>query len=312
MSKKYVVGLDLGGTKIYTALVDLNGTIIKEKVVETLAFEGEEAVINRMMDTIDYVIEGTDKELIKAIGIGAPGALDLKEGIVMESPNLPFENFELVGKIRARYDLPTYLDNDANVATLGEYRFGAGKGTENMIYMTVSTGIGGGAILNGKIFRGSTGNALEIGHTTISQERTRCGCGNLGCAESLASGTAIGKIAKEAVNSNAETSLKNYDDVTSKEVFMEAAKGDRVAKEILNTSLTYLGITVANVITSFDPEKVVIGGGVINGGDIVLETVKEEVAKRCMKVFVDSCSIEKAKLGGQAGVLGAAALAIME
>ena len=312
MSKKYVVGLDLGGTKIYTALVDLNGTIIKEKVVETLAFEGEEAVINRMMDTIDYVIEGTDKELIKAIGIGAPGALDLKEGIVMESPNLPFENFELVGKIRARYDLPTYLDNDANVATLGEYRFGAGKGTENMIYMTVSTGIGGGAILNGKIFRGSTGNALEIGHTTISQERTRCGCGNLGCSESLASGTAIGKRAKEAVNSNAETSLKNYDDVTSKEVFMEAAKGDRVAKEILNTSLTYLGITVANVITSFDPEKVVIGGGVINGGDIVLEAIKEEVAKRCMKVFVDSCSIEKAKLGGQAGVLGAAALAIME
>ena len=312
MSKKYVVGLDLGGTKIYTALVDLDGTIIKEKVVETLAFEGEEAVINRMMDTIDYVIEGTDKELIKAIGIGAPGALDLKEGIVMESPNLPFENFELVGKIRARYDLPTYLDNDANVATLGEYRFGAGKGTENMIYMTVSTGIGGGAILNGKIFRGSTGNALEIGHTTISQERTRCGCGNLRCAESLASGTAIGKRAKEAVNSNAETSLKNYDDVTSKEVFIEAAKGDRVAKEILNTSLTYLGITVANVITSFDPEKVVIGGGVINGGDIVLETVKEEVAKRCMKVFVDSCSIEKAKLGGQAGVLGAAALAIME
>ena len=153
------------------------------------------------------------------------------------------------------YDLPTYLDNDANVATLGEYKFGAGKGTENMIYMTVSTGIGGGAILNGKIFRGSTGNALEIGHTTISQERTRCGCGNIGCAESLASGTAIGKRAKE---------------------------------------------------------KVVIGGGVINGGDIVLETVKEEVAKRCMKVFVDSCSIEKAKLGGQAGVLGAAALAIME
>ena len=279
MSKKYVVGLDLGGTKIYTALVDLNGTIIKEKVVETLAFEGEEAVINRMMDTIDYVIEGTDKELIKAIGIGAPGALDLKEGIVIESPNLPFENFELVGKIRARYDLPTYLDNDANVATLGEYKFGAGKGTENMIYMTVSTGIGGGAILNGKIFRGSTGNALEIGHTTISQERTRCGCGNIGCAESLASGT---------------------------------ANGDRVAKEILNTSLTYLGITVANIITTFDPEKVVIGGGVINGGDIVLETIKEEVAKRCMKVFVDSCSIEKAKLGGQAGVLGAAALAIME
>ena len=312
MKKKYVVGVDLGGTKIYTALVDLEGNIIKEKTVETLAFEGENAVMGRIIDAINYVIDGTEKNLIKSIGIGSPGPLDVKNGVIIENSNLPFKNFEIVKTIREAYDLPTYLDNDANVATLGEYKFGAGKGTENMIYMTVSTGIGGGAILNGKIFRGSTGNALEIGHTTISQERTRCGCGNIGCAESLASGTAIGKRAKEAVNSNAETSLKNYDDVTSKEVFIEAANGDRVAKEILNTSLTYLGITVANIITTFDPEKVVIGGGVINGGDIVLETIKEEVAKRCMKVFVDSCSIEKAKLGGQAGVLGAAALAIME
>lgn len=312
MKKKYVVGVDLGGTKIYTALVDLEGNIIKEKTVETLAFEGENAVMGRIIDTINYVIDGSEKNLIKSIGIGSPGPLDVKNGVIIENSNLPFKNFEIVKTIRETYDLPTYLDNDANVATLGEYKFGAGKGTENMIYMTVSTGIGGGAILNGKIFRGSTGNALEIGHTTISQERTRCGCGNIGCAESLASGTAIGKRAKEAVNSNAETSLKNYDDVTSKEVFIEAANGDRVAKEILNTSLTYLGITVANIITTFDPEKVVIGGGVINGGDIVLETIKEEVAKRCMKVFVDSCSIEKAKLGGQAGVLGAAALAIME
>ena len=312
MKKKYVVGVDLGGTKIYTALVDLEGNIIKEKTVETLAFEGENAVMGRIIDAINYVIDGTEKNLIKSIGIGSPGPLDVKNGVIIENSNLPFKNFEIVKTIRETYDLPTYLDNDANVATLGEFMFGAGKGTENMIYMTVSTGIGGGAILNGKIFRGSTGNALEIGHTTISQERTRCGCGNIGCAESLASGTAIGKRAKEAVNSNAETSLKNYDDVTSKEVFIEAANGDRVAKEILNTSLTYLGITVANIITTFDPEKVVIGGGVINGGDIVLETIKEEVAKRCMKVFVDSCSIEKAKLGGQAGVLGAAALAIME
>lgn len=312
MSKKYVVGLDLGGTKIYTALVDLNGTIIKEKVVETLAFEGEEAVINRMMDTIDYVIEGTDKELIKAIGIGAPGALDLKEGIVIESPNLPFENFELVGKIRARYDLPTYLDNDANVATLGEFMFGAGKGTENMVFITASTGIGGGAVINGKLFRGTTGNALEIGHTIVANEGPRCGCGNIGCAEALGSGTAIGKRAKEAVATNVETSLKNYENVTSKEVFKEAANGDRVAKNILETSLNYLGIAVANTITNFDPEKVVIGGGVINGGSIVLDTIRRVVGERALKTFADSCTVEKAVLGGKAGVLGAAALAITE
>lgn len=312
MSKKYVVGLDLGGTKIYTALVDLNGTIIKEKVVETLAFEGEEAVINRMMDTIDYVIEGTDKELIKAIGIGAPGALDLKEGIVIESPNLPFENFELVGKIRARYDLPTYLDNDANVATLGEFMFGAGKGTENMVFITASTGIGGGAVINGKLFRGTTGNALEVGHTIVANEGPRCGCGNIGCAEALGSGTAIGKRAKEAVATNVETSLKNYENVTSKEVFKEAANGDRVAKNILETSLNYLGIAVANTITNFDPEKVVIGGGVINGGSIVLDTIRRVVGERALKTFADSCTVEKAVLGGKAGVLGAAALAITE
>ena len=312
MEKKYVVGVDLGGTKIYTALVDLEGNIIKEKTVETLAQEGEKAVLGRLIETISYVIDGTDKSLIKSIGIGSPGPLDVKNGIIIESANLPFKNFEIVKNIRETYDLPTYLDNDANVATLGEFMFGAGKGTENMVFITASTGIGGGAVLNGKLFRGATGNALEIGHMTVSTEGPRCGCGNLGCAEALGSGTAIGKRAKEAVLSNVTTSLKNYDNVTSKEVFKEAANGDRVAKNILKTSLTYLGIAVANTITNFDPEKVVVGGGVVNGGDIVIDTIRNVVEERCMAAFVENCAIEKAVLGGKAGVLGAAALAITE
>ena len=312
MEKKYVVGVDLGGTKIYTALVDLEGNIIKEKTVETLAHEGEQAVMGRIVDTINYVIDGTDKDLIKSIGIGSPGPLDVKNGIIIENSNLPFKNFAIVKTIKETYDLPTYLDNDANVATLGEFMFGAGKGTENMIFITASTGIGGGAVLNGKLFRGATGNALEVGHMTVSTEGPRCGCGNVGCAEALGSGTAIGKRAKEAVLSNVKTSLKNYDNVTSKEVFKEAANGDRVAKKILNTSLTYLGIAVANTITNFDPEKVVVGGGVVNGGDIVIDTIKNVVEERCMAAFVENCTIEKAVLGGKAGVLGAAALAITE
>ena len=312
MEKKYVVGVDLGGTKIYTALVDLEGNIIKEKTVETLAHEGEQAVLGRIIDTIDYVTEGTDKNLIKSIGIGSPGPLDVKNGIIIENSNLPFKNFAIVKTIKEKYDLPTYLDNDANVATLGEFMFGAGKGTENMVFITASTGIGGGAVLNGKLFRGATGNALEVGHMTVSTEGPRCGCGNLGCAEALGSGTAIGKRAKEAVSTNVTTSLKNYDNVTAKEVFKEAANGDRVAKNILNTSLTYLGIAVANTITNFDPEKVVVGGGVVNGGDIVIDTIRNVVEERCMAAFVENCTIEKAVLGGKAGVLGAAALAITE
>ena len=312
MKKKYFVGVDLGGTKIYTALVDLEGNIIKEKTVETLAHEGEQAVVGRIVDTINYVIDGTDKNLIKSIGIGSPGPLDVKNGIIIENSNLPFKNFEIVKTIKETFDLPTHLDNDANVATLGEFMFGAGKGTENMVFITASTGIGGGAVLNGKLFRGSTGNALEVGHMTVATEGPRCGCGNLGCAEALGSGTAIGKRAKEAVLSNAVTSLKNYENVTAKEVFKEAANGDRVAKNILNTSLTYLGIAVANTITNFDPEKVVVGGGVVNGGDIVIETIRNVVEERCMAAFVENCTIEKAILGGKAGVLGAAALAITE
>ena len=312
MEKKYVVGVDLGGTKIYTALVDLEGNIIKEKTVATLANEGEEAVLGRIIDTINYVIDGTDKELIKSIGIGSPGPLDVKNGIIVETANLPFKNFAIVKTIKETYELPTYLDNDANVATLGEFMFGAGKGTENMVFITASTGIGGGAVLNGKLFRGATGNALEVGHMTVATEGPRCGCGNIGCAEALGSGTAIGKRAKEAVLSNVETSLKNYEDVTSKEVFMEASKGDRVAKNILKSSLTYLGIAVANTITNFDPEKVVVGGGVVNGGDIVIDTIRKVVEERCMSTFVANCTVEKAVLGGKAGVLGAAALAITE
>lgn len=312
MEKKYVVGVDLGGTKIYTALVDLEGNIIKEKTVETLANEGEQAVMGRIIDTINYVIDGTDKDLIKSIGIGSPGPLDVKNGIIIENSNLPFKNFAIVKTIKETYSLPTYLDNDANVATLGEFMFGAGKGTENMVFITASTGIGGGAVLNGKLFRGSTGNALEVGHMTVATEGPRCGCGNLGCAEALGSGTAIGKRAKEAVLSNVVTSLKNYENVTAKEVFKEAANGDRVAKNILNTSLTYLGIAVANTITNFDPEKVVVGGGVVNGGDIVIDTIRNVVEERCMAAFVENCKIEKAVLGGKAGVLGAAALAITE
>ena len=312
MEKKYVVGVDLGGTKIYTALVDLEGNIINEKIVETLAEEGEEAVAGRIINTIDSVIAGVDKDLIKAIGIGSPGPLDAKKGIIIETSNLPFKNFEIVNVLKERYDLPTYLDNDANVATLAEFMFGAGKGTENMVYITVSTGIGGGAIINGKLYRGNTANALEVGHMTVSKEGPRCGCGNVGCAESFASGTALGKRAKEAVASKVVTSLKKYNNVTAKEVFIEAAEGDAEAKRILDSALYYLGITVGNVMSHLDPEKVVMGGGVINGGDIVLETVKKVVAERCLSVFAENCSIEKAKLGGQAGVLGAAALAITE
>ena len=312
MEKKYVVGVDLGGTKIYTALVDLEGNVKNEIIVKTEAEQGDVAVLNKILNTIDTVLEDIDIKEVLAIGVGSPGPLDIKNGVIVYTPNLPFKNFNIVKPIKEKYNLPTYLDNDANVATLGEFMFGTGKGIENMVFVTVSTGIGGGAIINGKLFRGSTGNALEVGHMTIMKNGPRCGCGNDGCAESQGSGTAIERSAKEAVKSNAITTLKDYSDVTAKEVFDEAKKGDRVANEILTNALSYLGITIANIANTFDPDMIVIGGGVVNGGDIVLETIKKEVKNRCLRSISCNCKIEKAMLDGKAGMLGAAALAILE
>ncbi|WP_127836942.1 ROK family protein [Clostridium prolinivorans] len=314
MDKKYVIGIDLGGTKISGALADLNGNVLSKHTIPTKASEGENAVLNRIFEVIEKVMEIANKTSseIKTIGIGSPGPLNAKTGVIITTPNLPFKNFQLVKPLVEKFNIPTYLDNDANVAAIGEYMLGAGKGTNNMVYVTVSTGIGGGAILNGKIYRGSTSNALEIGHTTLLPNGPRCNCGNYGCAEALASGTAIARQGREAVESGEETSLKNYENITSYEVFKEAEKGDKVSKDILDKSLNYLGIAVANIITSFDPDMVVIGGGVAQAGKIVFDKVQEVVDKRCFKAMSEYCKIVPAALGKDAGVIGAVALALLE
>lgn len=314
MSKEFVIGIDLGGTKISGALADLDGKVLSQKTVPTNAKEGEEAVMERIVSIISDVLaeSGKANNEVKAIGIGIPGPIDAKRGLILETPNLPFKNFDLVSPLMREFNIPVYLDNDANVAAIGEYVFGAGKGTNNMVFITVSTGVGGGAIINGKIYRGNTRNALEVGHMTLLPDGPKCGCGNYGCAEALASGTAIGRQAREAVSTGAETALSKYENVTSYEVFVEAAKGDAVASNVLNTSLNYLGICVANIVITLDPEMVVIGGGVSKGGEIVFDTVRNVVNKRCFKSMADAVKIVPAGLGTDAGVIGAVALAILE
>ncbi|OPJ55690.1 ROK family protein [Clostridium oryzae] len=313
MEKKYVIGVDLGGTKICTALADLEGNIVNKYTIATDAHQGEAKVFSRIVTSIEKVISDAGKSVndIKSIGIGSPGPLDSKKGIIIHTPNLPFKNFELVSELVDKFGIPTKLENDANAAALGEYHFGAGKGTNNMIYITVSTGIGGGAVLNGKLFQGSTSNALEIGHTTVQPDGPKCNCGNSGCAEALASGTAIARQAREAIETGLNTSLSNYENVTSYEVFKEAEKGDSVANYILHKSLNYLGICVANVVCSFDPDVVVIGGGVSKGGPIVFDIVRQVVKCRALRPM-NECPIVPAGLGTDAGVMGAVAVAISE
>lgn len=312
--KNYVIGVDLGGTKISTAISTFEGNILSQTVIPTNANDGEEAVMNRIISTIDEVLKSANVSTddVQAIGIGSPGPLDAKKGTIITTPNLPFKNYNVVKPIKDKFNIPTFIDNDANVAAIGEFMFGAGKGKENIVFFTVSTGVGGGAVLNGKAYRGNTSNALEIGHMTVAPNGPRCNCGNIGCLEAVSSGTAIGKRGQEAVLTNVETSLKKYEKITSYEVFTEAKNGDLVAKEIIDNALNYLGIGVANAISIFDPEMVIIGGGVAKVGDILFDKVKEVVNKRCFKSMAQSCEIVPAGLGADAGVMGAVALAILE
>lgn len=312
--QKYVVGVDLGGTKISTALSDLKGEVISQTTVPTKANEGEIPVLNRIIESVEKVIKdgSATYDEVKAIGIGSPGPLDAEKGVIIHTPNLPFNNFNLVEPLNKKFGVPVYLDNDANVAAIGEYMFGAGRGTKHVVFFTVSTGVGGGAVLDGKIYRGHTSNALEIGHMTVAPDGPRCNCGNIGCVEATSSGTAIAKRGQEAIASKVETSLRKYEKVTSYEVFTEAAAGDPVCKDIIDTALNYLGIAIANAVSIFDPEVIIIGGGVSKAGEIVFDTVRKVVDKRCFKSMAESVKIVPAGLGTDAGVIGAVALAILE
>lgn len=312
--QKFVVGVDLGGTKISTALSNLNGEVISQTTVPTNANEGEIPVLNRIIDSVDKVIKdgGATYNDIKGIGIGSPGPLDAEKGVIIYTPNLPFKNFNLVDPLKKKFGVPVFIDNDANVATIGEFMFGAGRGAKNVVFFTVSTGVGGGAVLDGKIYRGHTSNALEIGHMTVNPDGPRCNCGNIGCVEATSSGTAIGKRGQEAINSKVETSLRKYENVTSYEVFVEAAAGDEVCKDIITNALNYLGIAIANAVSIFDPEVIIIGGGVSKAGNIVFDTVRKVVDKRCFKSMAESVRIVPAGLGTDAGVIGAVALALLE
>ncbi len=313
--KKYVIGIDLGGTKITSAISDLEGSIIEKTTLATGSHLGEEVVMNRIFESISMVLEASQisDEEVRAIGIGSPGPLDAEKGTIITTPNLPFKNYNVVKPIEKKFGIPTYLDNDANAAALGEYAFGAGKGTKHMLYLTVSTGVGGGAVLNGRPYRGNTSNALEVGHMTIEPfSKHQCNCGKYGDLESLSSGTAIAKRAKEAVAAGRETSLKELETITSYEVHQAYLAGDEVAKEILDQAFMYLGIGIANLIVNFDPEVIAIGGGVSKIGDLFFDKVKASARERSFDFMFDATKIVPAELGQDAGVIGAIALALIE
>lgn len=314
--EKYVLGIDLGGTKISTGIVSSSGRIIESVKVSTKAEEGSDAVIGRIKKSVYDVLEksGMKMDDISGIGIGSPGPLDSRKGIIDNPSNLPgWNKVPLVKIIEEEFNKHTVLENDANAAALGEYIFGSGRGTDNFFYITVSTGIGGGAVTEGKLYIGANSNAAEIGHTVVDINGPLCNCGKKGCLEAYASGTGLAKAAQREVESGADTLIKEIaagEKINAEHVFMAAERGDKLAQKLIDTMAYYLGIGIANTMMFYNPEKIAIGGGVSNQWDKLYDKMMASAREWSLKPLYDACTVVRAELGGNVGLVGAAALAL--
>jgi glucokinase len=310
------VGIDLGGTKVATVLTNKTGRIIAADRRPTDAAAGSGQVLKNISDGIKTVISGIDRREIKGIGIASPGPLDIRKGIIVATPNLPWKNFPLCAKLVEEFQLPCAMENDANAAALGEWFFGAGKKTRDLIYITVSTGIGGGIICNGRIIHGRDDAAGEIGHMFVAKDGPRCGCGKYGCLEAVASGTAIGKEAKRLIAAGRTDSsilLKvnhNPELINAKIVAEAALENDPLAVEIFTRAINYLGSAIANLIQIFNPEIIIIGGGVAKIGAMLFEGIWPMIRANTFEHTIRELPIVPPALGDNCGSLGAAALAI--
>jgi len=308
-----VLALDIGGTKLAAGIVDSGGNILARAEVPTLATEGVERVLDRIIRLAKVVLSapGISGRGIQRIGIGCAGPVDRQAGLVLNPPNLPgWIRVPLVDYLEKALGHPAVLENDANAAALGEFRYGAGKGANSLVYLTVSTGIGGGIILDGKLWHGLKDGAGEVGHMTLVPDGPVCGCGNRGCLEALASGPSIARRALEALGAGRSSRLRDVQDLTATDVARLAQEGDALAAEVWTATVEYLALGVAAVVTIIAPERVVIGGGVANAGDFLFEPLRREVRHRVKLVAVASLPILPAALGADVGILGAAAVAL--
>ena len=318
-TKNLYLGIDVGGTKIISAIVDGRGRIVARDYRETEAQDGPAAVLSQITEAATSVIaeSGVNSAGIAGVGIAAPGPIDAHSGVVTAPPNLPgWKDVPLKELIKDRLGLPTALENDANAAALAEHRFGAGRGTKHMIYVTASTGIGGGFILDGKLYAGATGSAGEIGHMTILPHGPLCGCGNQGCLEALASGRAIAREARELVHGGARTLIADLahgdpDRISARLVAQAAAEGDAEAGRILDQAMAYLGIGMANLVNLFNPELLVIGGGLTKMDERLFGPVRSIIDQRAFPANAHAVRVIPAELGDDVGVLGAAAVAML-
>ncbi|MGD2175922.1 MAG: ROK family protein [Candidatus Brocadiaceae bacterium] len=305
-----IVGIDLGGTNIKAGLVSPDGQVLQAHHVPTEAEAGPAAVARRICRATRECLEqaGVAPEAARGIGVGSPGTIDLDAGVVTFSPNLPgWHDIPLREMIEGDLGLDCVLDNDANVAALAEQWIGAGEGASSVVLLTLGTGIGGGIVLDGRIWHGGKGVAGEIGHMCINPEGPRCGCGNCGCLEAYASATAMVRRLREAVAEGAETPLAEHlEELTARAIHEAAVGGDPIARRNIEMTGRYLGVGVSNIMHILNPEVVLFSGGVTAAGQMLLDPVLEEVEWRTMDDSRRDVRVAFAELPDTAGIIGAA------
>lgn len=317
--EQFIIGVDLGGTNVVVGAMPVDGSReIGMRTLPTRADLGAEGVTDRIAAMIENVIldvrreTSAEREDILGVGIGSPGPLDREHGVVIVTPNLGWRDYPLRDEISRRVDLRATLDNDANCATLGEWWRGAAAGGRNVVGMTLGTGIGGGLVLDGKLYHGASDAAGEIGHTSIETNGRRCKCGNYGCLEAYCSGPAIAERAREAMESEPSAVINalvegDLSKVNAHVVYEAARRGDPVAREVVRDTARFLGTGISNLINIFNPDTVVLAGGVTQAGEALMDPLRAEVRRRAFKPAVEACRIVLGTLPMSAGVVGAVA-----
>lgn len=314
MSQPEAIGIDLGGTKMLLGVLDGESKTVWESR-EKSAGEGEDDLVELLVREIAEA--RAERSGVETVGMGIPATIDHEKGLAIAAVNLPIENLPIRDLVVERTGLPTFVDNDANVAALAEHLFGAAKGAENAVMLTIGTGIGGGLILGGEIYRGSTGAGAELGHMAIQMDGPGCqgNCPNRGCVEAFASGTALGREGLAAAESNPESALGELlaagEPVDGKAVTVAAQNGDETAVEVFDLVGSRLGVALASYANIFEPEVIVVGGGVMAAGDLLLDPARRELQARALTPM-NRTPVVPAELGADAGMIGAAAMARIE
>jgi len=303
--------VDLGGTRLRAVRIDHEGHVLQHRSVATAATAGPEAVISQIVALVEQVMDGVSRADIEGIGVGSPGPLDPFKGVVLRAPNLHgWVDVPLRAMLQERTGLPVLLNNDGNVAALGEWHLGSGRGCRDFIYVGVGTGIGGGIIVSGRLLLGRKGMAGEVGHMKVQLDGPVCSCGKAGCWEALASGVALARFAQEALRAGRPSSLHDRaatQPVTAGDIFAAAAEGDALALDLLQQEGTYLGRGLVSLLHLFSPDRIALGGGVAQGMAWLEPHIRSVIETQAMPPFRD-VPVEYAHLGDRVGVIGAATL----